>query len=307
MKTDTRSAYLDRIRRVLRFVQEHLDEPLTPDRLAEVANLSTYHFHRIFRGLVGESLGEHVRRMRLERAAGELRRTDRQVIEIALRAGYDAHEPFTRAFRAHFGQPPAAFRRVDEPLTFPRALCGVHFGTDTAISRFVPLREDSHMIDVRIDTLPSRHLVAIAHHGDYMGIGAAFERLFEVAMAHNLFQPDAVSLGIYYGDPDVVPVDQLRSYACLSVPASVTTPPPGCEIIDLEGGEFAIGIHRGSYRLLHDSYAWLFGQWLPSSGREAANRPAHEIYVNNPREVAEADLITHICVALVPAAQPARV
>src|SRR5215470_14446022 len=98
MKATTRSEYLDRIRRVLRFVQEHLDEPLAPNRLADVASLSTYHFHRIFSGLVGESLGEHVRRMRLERAAGELRRTDDQVVDIGLRAGYDAHEPFTRAF-----------------------------------------------------------------------------------------------------------------------------------------------------------------------------------------------------------------
>src|SRR5688572_9234829 len=154
MKLTTRNDYLDRIRRVLRFVQEHLDEPLTPDRLAGVANVSLYHFHRIFSGLVGESISAHVRRLRLERAAGELRRSNRDVIDVALDAGYEAHEPFTRAFRDHFGTSPSAYRRLHEPLVFPPALCGVHYGPDDAVSRFVPLLEDSSMIDVRLESQP---------------------------------------------------------------------------------------------------------------------------------------------------------
>jgi AraC family transcriptional regulator len=305
MKTATRSDYLDRIRRVLRFVQEHLDDPLPPERLAGVASLSVYHFHRIFSGLVGESLSEHVRRMRLERAAGELRRTDRQVVEIALRAGYDAHEPFTRAFRGYFGMPPSVFRRIDEPLMFPSALCGVHFGTDAAVSQFVPLQEDSHMIDVRIESLPTRRLLAIAHHGDYQLVGTAFEKLYGVAMAQGLLGPDTVSLGIYYDDPDATPHDQLRSHACLSVPETLSSAPEGCELLTLEGGPFAIGIHRGPYQQLHESYRWLFGQWLPSSGRDAANRPCHEIYLNNPRTTPQAELITHVCLPLSEVSTPA--
>ena len=302
MKLTTRADYLDRIGRVLRFVQEHLDEPLPPERLAAVAHLSRFHFHRIFSGIVGESLGEHVRRLRLERAAGELKRTDRAVIDIALDAGYDAHEPFTRAFGQHFGLAPARFRASAEPLAFPAVLCGVHYGTDEAISRFVPLQEGSHMIDVSIDTLPPRRLLGLAHHGDYQAIGQAFGRLIALATEHGLMQADTLSIGLYYHDPDVTPVSELRSHACITVPASMTTPLPGCERLDLEGGEFAIGVHRGPYRELHHSYRWLFGQWLPSSGRETADAPACEIYVNDPLSTPEAALVTHICVPLKPVA-----
>jgi len=302
MKTSTRADYLDRIRRVLRFAQVHLDEPLTPDRLAGIANLSTYHFHRIFSGVVGETLSEYVRRLRLERAAGELRRTDEQVVDIALRAGYDAHEPFTRAFRAHFGAPPSAFRKRDEPLVFPSALCGVHYGPDETVSRFVPLQENSHMIDVRITTLPARRLLAVAHHGDYQGIGPVFDRVYATAAALGLLRPDTVSLGIYHDDPDATPKDQLRSHACVSIPDDfqLEKAPDGCELLNLPGGEHAIGIHKGPYRTLHDSYRWFFGQWLPSSGREPAHTPVHEIYLNDPQTTPEAELITHICLHLVP-------
>lgn len=306
MRTTTRTDYLDRLRRVLRFIQEHLDDELTPDACARVAHFSRFHFHRLFSGLVGESLREHVRRMRLERAAGELRRTDRTVIEIALSAGYEAHEPFTRAFRAHFGKPPAEFRRQPEPLMFPRALCGVHYGIDDVVSRFVPLLEDSNMIDVKLETHPARRLLAAAHRGSYMQIGEVFGRLFAFAGPRGLIDADTVSIGIYYDDPDATPVEQLRSHATLTLPANVGAaeieqmqPPEGFELLDLPGGEYAIGIHRGPYDRLHDSYRWLFGQWLPSTDREAANQPCHEIYVNDPATTAPADLITHICVPLV--------
>lgn len=305
MKSTTRDDYLDRIRRVLRFVQEHLDDPLPPARLAAVASFSVYHFHRIFRGLVGESLSDHVRRLRLERAAGELRHTDRSVVEIALDAGYDAHEPFTRAFRGHFGEPPSAYRKAGGPVTFPPVLCGVHYGTDEAVSRFVPLQEGSKMIDVRIESFPSRTLLALAHQGDYFAIGPTFERLLGLAAAHGLLTGPPVTLGIYYDNADVTPTDSLRSHACLVIDRAPARLPDGCERLELPAGEFAVGVHRGPYRTLHESYAWLFGRWLPTSGREPANAPCHEMYVSDARTTPEAELITHICLPLVSAPQVA--
>jgi AraC family transcriptional regulator len=298
MKITTRHDYIDRIRRVLRFVQEHLDETLTPERLAGVANFSVYHFHRIFSGLTGESLGSHVRRLRLERAAGTLRRTDREVIDVALEAGYDAHEPFTRAFRSHFGVPPSTYRKIDEPIVFPPVLCAVHYGSDDVVSRFVALQEDSKMIDVLLETLPTRRVMAMPHRGSYLDIGPVFGRLCAQAAERGLMGPQTTSIGIYYDDPDTVPTDNLRSSACITVPASCDTPLDGCELVTLAGGDYAIGVHRGPYASLHESYAWLFGQWLPSSGREPADAPCQEVYVTDPQTTAQAELITHICVPL---------
>lgn len=193
-----RTDYVDRLRRVLRHIQLHLDDDLTPDVCADVANFSRYHFHRVFSG---ESIGAHVRRLRLERAAGELRRTDRSVIDIAVGAGYDAHEPFTRAFKTHFGEPPAVFRRLPEPVAFPRVLCGVHYGADDVVSRFVPLHEDSKMIDVRLEAHPVRHLLARTHRGDHQLIGRAFDDVYAEAGRRGLLSDATSAVGIYYDDP----------------------------------------------------------------------------------------------------------
>src|SRR5438552_3450011 len=110
MKSRTEETYKERVLRVLLYIQQHLDETIELDELARVAHFSPYHFHRLFRGMVGESVMEHVRRLRLERAAHRLKFTDQPVTRIAFEAGYETHEAFSRAFRATFEQSPSQFR-----------------------------------------------------------------------------------------------------------------------------------------------------------------------------------------------------
>ena len=69
MTPGTEASYRERILRVRLHIEAHLDESISLEELAAVACFSPYHFHRIFRALVGESVMEHVRRLRLERAA----------------------------------------------------------------------------------------------------------------------------------------------------------------------------------------------------------------------------------------------
>lgn len=103
--------YTQRIVAVQRFIEDHLDENLALDRLAELAGYSPCHFHRVFHGVVGESTADYVRRLRMERAAQSLRYRRRSVLEIALDAGYGSHEAFTRAFARAYGVAPATWRR----------------------------------------------------------------------------------------------------------------------------------------------------------------------------------------------------
>ena len=72
MKSDTQASYQERILRVQVHIQAHLFDELALDDLARIACFSPYHFHRIFRGMVGETLAAHVRRLRLERTAQQL-------------------------------------------------------------------------------------------------------------------------------------------------------------------------------------------------------------------------------------------
>ncbi|HEY1859983.1 MAG TPA: AraC family transcriptional regulator, partial [Gemmataceae bacterium] len=69
MTPATNRTYRHRILKIELYIQEHLDEDLALDQLARLAHFSPFHFHRIFKGLVGEGVIEYVRRLRLESAA----------------------------------------------------------------------------------------------------------------------------------------------------------------------------------------------------------------------------------------------
>lgn len=137
-KTQTARDYAERVLRVLVHIQVHLDDELSLDDLAAIARFSPFHFHRIFRGMVGESVKEHVRRLRLERAAHRLKFSDEQVIRLALDAGYEAHESFTRAFSAMFGISPSEFRKTHRSVAYPPSPSKVHFVTGGDLESFEP-------------------------------------------------------------------------------------------------------------------------------------------------------------------------
>src|SRR5262245_5036648 len=91
--------YPERIQRVVDYLVEHLDETLNLETIARVAYFSPYHFHRIYRGILGETVNDTVRRLRLQRSAIDLLDQDLNIDRVARRAGYTSQAAFTRAFR----------------------------------------------------------------------------------------------------------------------------------------------------------------------------------------------------------------
>jgi AraC-like DNA-binding protein len=89
--------------------------PLSPGALARRLGYSRSYFDGLFMRTVGESLGGYIRRRRLDWAADELTSGQRRIIEVALDAGYDSQEAFTRAFERRYGRTPGEYRRVGRP------------------------------------------------------------------------------------------------------------------------------------------------------------------------------------------------
>jgi len=120
VKAATLQAHDPRMVRLLAYLQAHLDEPLDIESLARLAGVSPRQLDRLFERIFGESPRACLRRLRLERAAGQLRRTRRRILAIALDAGFDSHESFTRSFARRFGHTPAGYRRLPSINLQPR-------------------------------------------------------------------------------------------------------------------------------------------------------------------------------------------
>jgi AraC family transcriptional regulator len=230
-----------------------------------VAHFSPYHFHRLFRGMVGESVMEHVRRLRLERAAHQLKVTDHPVTRVAFDAGYETHEAFTRAFHSVFDESPSQFREAHRALPFRSVPSDVHFVENGQLYDFRRSQTGGQVMDVRIECVVPMRVAFVRHVGPYNQVGTAWTTLMSWAGLKGLLTHRPTILGIVHDDPEVTPPEKIRYDACLAVDERAK-PDGDIGIQEVGGGEFAVTKHLGPYEKLGDTYARLLGEWLPSSG-----------------------------------------
>ncbi len=281
VKAATLESYQERIGRAVRHLETHLEEPIQLEELAAVAHFSAYHFHRIFSGMVGESVKEHIRRLRLERAAQRLLRCEEGVLGIALDAGYETHESFTRAFEAMFGVSPTAFRR--------------NGGLMNRVTQ--EAKKAGPPLEVSVRKMEPLRVAYVRHTGPYNAVGQAWQKLMMWAGMNGLMGPNMRILGISHDDPEITAPERLRYDAAMVVKEGVKG---GGEvgIQEIPGGDYAVTVHRGPYDKLGMTYASLCGEWLPSSGRELREEPPLEFYLNDMAVTPPQDLLTEICLPL---------
>jgi AraC family transcriptional regulator len=277
----TAESYARRLQRVTAYIAANLDAPLTLAELASVAHFSEFHFHRIYRELMGETVADSVRRLRLHRAAAELVNGDTPLARVAMRAGYGSTAAFSRAFAAEYGAAPGAYRRSRTP----------HRST-----ALVP-EPEALMNDVQFHDFPALRLAGLRHCGPYLEIGGAFERLTAWAAPRRLIGRGTRYFAIYYDDPESVPTAALRSDACMTIPADVVVEGEA-RLIEQPPLRCAVLRHKGPYAELEQAYRWLYRVWLPQSGHEPADAPPFEEYVNDPRTMPPPEWLTDICVPL---------
>lgn len=273
--------YRAQLLRVTAHIHDHLAEPLDLVELAAVADLSPFHWHRIYHALMGETVAATVRRLRLHRASGYLAQTTLTVTEVARRCGYPNAQSFTRAFRQAFGQSPHSWRETrTEHLPWQAAEATRTDGWPVAV-RYVPALE----------------MAGLPHRGSYMRVGKAFETAQIHFAAQGLMRSDTRWLAQYLDDPFAVPESQLSSRAGFSLPPGAEVAPP-LQRFALGGTPCAVLRYRGPYPNMRDAYQWLYGSWLIASGHRLANQPVFEEYLNNPRDTDAPDLLTDICLPL---------
>ena len=153
-------------------------------------------------------------------------------------------------------------------------------------------------MDVEIKTKPEMRAAAIRHVGPYNQIGEAFRRLDQIVRQAGLAKPGSQMIGIFHDNPQSTPSDQLRSDAAVTI-AATDTVPPGLTEQRVPGGRYACLMHVGSYEKLGESWGYLMGKWLASSGHRLRSAASYEVYLNNPMtEPDQQKLKTELCIPI---------
>ncbi len=287
MSTKTTQAYAEKIDRVCDYIHAHLDEDLSLERLAEVANFSKYHFHRQFSGYTGIGVCKYVQLLRLQRAAYQLALVKHyRIIDIALEAGFETPEAFSRAFKKRFGQTPSRFRKQPEWGEWPE-------------QHQLPKRQRRQAMKVDVVDFPATRIAVLAHRGSPELIKASVSRFIAWRKESGLSPvKSSQTYGIAYDDPATTPAEEFRFDLCGSVTGEVPDNPQGVTAGLIPGGRCAVLRHLGSHDEMDAKVYYLYGEWLPQSGEQLRDFPCFFQYHNFLTEVPEEALITDIYLPL---------
>lgn len=254
--------------------------------LARGAGQSSSTFQRAFSRLVGESPKQYTRRLQLESAALALLTSTDSVLDVALAAGFESHEGFTRAFVSHFGSPPKDFRSQHQHLAADRRTADLirHAGPCIGLFRRpLDLQERSVNYDItRQPIAETTFLYARGRctHADIAStLGPLLGSAFTFAMTTGLELRSPPTTLYVEWSPGMVTM-----HAGLAIASAPTVPlPAGLHVEVLPACEAAVTVHTGSYDGLADAHAamdhFLHEHSLTKGG------PAREVYVTDPGEV----------------------
>ncbi|WP_304290017.1 GyrI-like domain-containing protein [Capnocytophaga leadbetteri] len=282
MKNITYNDYVQRINKVVAYINNHLDETLDLKTLANEAALSDFHFHRIFKALKGEAIGGYITRLRLEATARLLLYTALTIEEIAFNIGYETPASLSKAFKKQYGISPTEYRT----------------NKDTYIMKKEIINPDLALKAPKIVTLEPKNLIYVALTGAYgsLDYGKAYEQLWAVIKAQKLFTKGIESICISYDDPKITEGSLQRSDVCLAI-HKPAIPQEEVSCKTLAGGKYAVFFYQGSYKNLSQVYDTAV-RWVIDHQYTLREEPFFEKYLNDARRTPKEKLKTEIYIPI---------
>lgn len=276
--------YLQQIQRGIDYIEANLDGDIATGDVARHAGISHWHFQRIFKALTNETLKTYIRSRRMAGAVEALTGSESRIIDIALSAGFETQESFTRAFKIAFGVTPAAYRKCGGRLQFVRKI------------RFDPeyLTHINQKVSLQPRIYQQREMRLVGLHTRYFGVDSEKNNVSQKLPAlwrqfldrmHEI--PNLVE-GTGYGliRQTAEQTDELDYFAVIEVQGSAPLP-KGMVELTLPAAQYALFQHRGHETQLDRTVSYIYSTWLAQSGMHHTYAADLEIY--GPEYVAAAE------------------
>lgn len=305
MSEACKSAYMSRIHKVQDYIEEHYYQDISVDVLAEVAGFSKYHFNRVFKSILHESLSQYVNRIRIEHSRFLLlHRLDKTMTDIAYELGYTDSAVFSRSFKNYYDISPYTYRKKYSTNCKESIFISEHNKAEKQ-KKWLQ-RPFSDTGKIRIEYQAERTVVYVRHVGDYSSLEKNYEglmkQLFEEALKQQLLERgEHEVIAVYHDNPEFGREEQFRTSLCLSLAeGSVPRESERLGVMVLEGGLFAIGHFEIQKEQFEDAWDYMYQSWLTMSDYFPRDAVPFEIYLNNPKEERDGRIEVDIYVPIEP-------
>jgi len=292
--------YIQRINHVFLYIESHLDEDLSLNTISGLAYFSPFHFHRIFKTVVGETLNEYVVRKRLESAASKLmNQKNVSIAQLTLDFGFSSNATFSRAFKKRYHLSPTDFQNtyystsnLDKNLSKNGKVINEY---DQYICTIINLKKWITMTtNVEIKTMPKMNVAYITAMG-ITDMQSAFGRLTAWAGPKGLLsKPDLKMATIYHDSFKTTAPDKVQMSACVLVDEPIK---PEGEVYSrtIESEKCVVARFELAVEEFEKAWTSMF-LWMNENGYQKSESNPFEIYYNDFRTHPEQKFILDICI-----------
>ncbi len=270
--------WVESLQKAIDFMEDHLLEEISIESIAKQANVSEFHFQRIFSVLTDIPVGEYLRRRRLTLAAQELSTGDRRIIDIALKYGYDTPESFSKAFRRQHGITPSQARNYKGKLkSYNRLGIQVSLKGAEPMNYRIVEKNSFKIVGVKreFSCENGENLAGIPKMWDDVHIDGTNDLLFQL----NNGEIQGV-LGVCVDKRDSG--SPIMDYWIAA--DHIGDKPEGLLELEIPASKWGVfEVHGAMPDAMQNTWKQIISEWFPSSHYEHAGTPDLEVYTNgNP-------------------------
>ena len=256
-------SYLKQVQRGIDYIEVNLDFDISLAQVALAAGISQWHFQRIFKALSNETLKTYIRSRRLANSLEKLLDKKFRIIDIAISAGFESQESFTRAFKKSFDMTPNAYRKLSNKSLF---LKKAQFDTEY-------LKHINQNISLEPEIYHQKKMLLVGLRTCFYSVDSEKNNIAEKLPAlwdgflSCLAGIENVVPGVCYGvvKQTSEQTDQLEYYAAVEV-SKLETLPENMVSLEVPASTYAKFTHKGKVKNINDTVNYIYSSWLLQSG-----------------------------------------
>ncbi|MCK9208328.1 MAG: AraC family transcriptional regulator [Salinivirgaceae bacterium] len=298
-----REDYIERINKILIYIDDNLDNSLSLETISKIAFYSPFHLHRLFKAITNETLNGYVTRKRIEKAALLLlHHKEISIAELSMQYGFNSNSSFTRTFKKYYGVSPIQFRSSNSNNFSKIGKAESKNGQETRdiekyICNIMNLKNWMTMnAKIEIKEMPKLDVAFITQIGEN-GLDKAFEKLVKWARPKGLLESKDFRMArVYHDSFKITEPEKVRMSVCilLKEPLEVSGE---IGLTTIEKGKFIVGHFEIEPEDFEKSWSGLY-IWMNENGFQKAERNPFEIFHNNYHEHPEKKSIVDLYIPI---------